>query len=263
MPKILTVDDSSTIRSIISKSLCELGFEIVHAEDGQQGLTMLAGVDLILLDVTMPVMDGPTMLEKLRGAGNTTPVIMLTSETKRSIMTGALKLGVEDYILKPFKADELVAKVLKALKLPMPRPTPVALAATAMSSATASPPAATSTDVLVIDDMEGVHKKLRSILPTTVTMKGCIDPREAVELCERGVFRAIVIDLVIPQVNSVTLMNQIRALQPHAVITALALRGANDVASEAKAQGFHDVMLKPFDAALVEEWRGRHLVGAA
>jgi two-component system, cell cycle response regulator len=258
MPKILTIDDSSTIRSIISKSLCELGFEIEQAEDGQQGLTKLAGVDLILLDVTMPVMDGPTMLEKLRGAGNKTPVIMLTSETKRSIMTGALKLGVEDYILKPFKAEELVAKVLKALKLPLPWPAPVAVVAVAPVAAVA-----TSADVLVIDDMEGVHKKLRSILPTTVTMKGCVDPREAVELCERGVFRAIVIDLVIPEVNSVALMNQIRVLQPHAVITALALRSANDIATEAKAQGFHDVMLKPFDAALVEEWRGRHFVGAA
>jgi two-component system cell cycle response regulator len=246
MPKILTVDDSSTIRTIINKSLSELGFEIEQAEDGEQGLTKLAGVDLILLDVTMPVMDGPTMLEKLRGAGNKTPVIMLTSETKRSIMTGALKLGVEDYILKPFKSEELQAKVLRALKLTAP-----VVAATP------------TTDVLVIDDMEGVHKKLRSILPQTVTMKGCVNPREAVQLCERGVFRAIVIDLVIPEVNSVALMNQIRALQPHAVITALALRSANDVETSAKAQGFHDVMLKPFDAALVEEWRGRHFVEAS
>jgi two-component system, cell cycle response regulator len=251
MPKILTVDDSSTIRSIINKSLSELGFAIEQAEDGEQGLAKLAGVDLILLDVTMPVMDGPTMLEKLRGAGNKTPVIMLTSETKRSIMTGALKLGVEDYILKPFKPEELKAKVLKLLKLP--------------AQVVVAPvvPSASSTDVLVIDDMEGVHKKLRSFLPESVTMKGCVNPREAVQLCERGLFRAIVIDLVIPQVNSVTLMNEIRALQPHAVITALALRSANDVETSAKAQGFHDVLLKPFDAALVAEWRGRHFSEAA
>jgi two-component system cell cycle response regulator len=257
MPKILTVDDSSTIRSIINKSLGELGFEIEQAEDGEQGLTKLAGVDLILLDVTMPVMDGPTMLEKLRGAGNKTPVIMLTSEAKRSIITSALKLGVEDYILKPFKSEELQAKVLKALKLTAP----VAVAAVATPATSPTPP--TSTDVLVIDDMEGVHKKLRSILPPTVTMKSCVNPREAVQLCEQGRFRAIVIDLVMPEVNSVTLMNQIRALQPHAVITALALRSANDVETSAKAQGFHDVMLKPFDAARVEEWRGRHFVEAS
>src|SRR3569833_2465354 len=95
MPHILTVDDSSTIRSIINKTLGDLGFLIEQAEDGEQGLAKLreVSVDLILLDVTMPVMDGPTMLEKLRASGNRTPVIMLTSESKRSIMTGAIKLG--------------------------------------------------------------------------------------------------------------------------------------------------------------------------
>src|SRR5262249_39205128 len=94
MPRILTIDDSSTIRSIITKQMSELGFEVDHAEDGQQGLAKLeeVTVDLILLDVTMPVMDGPTMLAALRERGDRTPVIMLTSESKRSIVAGAIKL---------------------------------------------------------------------------------------------------------------------------------------------------------------------------
>src|SRR4051812_33425235 len=119
MPRILTIDDSSTIRSIITKQMVDLGFEVDHAEDGQQGLAKLEeiSVDLILLDVTMPVMDGPTMLAALRERGDKTPVIMLTSESKRSIVSGAVKLGIEDYILKPFKPDELRGKVMKALKL--------------------------------------------------------------------------------------------------------------------------------------------------
>ena len=270
MPSILTVDDSSTIRSIISKTLGELGFEIEHAEDGQQGLAKLeeTTVDLILLDVTMPVMDGPTMLEKLRGSGNKTPVIMLTSESKCSIMSGVIKLGVEDYILKPFKPDELKAKVQKALKMDAAAPRATANAGdAAMAAAPMSPPAASASpsrqrqfiDVLVVDDMENVHKKLRSLLPETLTMKGCVSAREALQLCREGVFRVVVIDLVIPDVNSVALMNQMRVLQPHAVLTALALRSSNDVATEAKAQGFHDVLMKPFDAALVEEWRCTHL----
>ena len=119
MPRILTIDDSSTIRSIITKQMSELEFEVDQAEDGQQGLAKLEeiSVDLILLDVTMPVMDGPTMLAALRERGDRTPVIMLTSESKRSIVAGAIKLGIEDYILKPFKPDELRGKVMKALKL--------------------------------------------------------------------------------------------------------------------------------------------------
>ncbi len=270
MPSILTVDDSSTIRSIINKTLGELGFEIEQAEDGQQGLAKLEeiSVDLILLDVTMPVMDGPTMLEKLRGAGNKTPVIMLTSESKRSIMTGAIKLGVEDYILKPFKPDELKAKVLKVLKMDGAAPRNAADQQMASNAALAPAAAAPSPsngpaqrqfiDVLVVDDMENVHKKLRSLLPETLSLKGCVSAREALEMCQHGVFRVIIVDLVIPDVNSVALMNQLRVLQPHAVMTALALRSANDIATECKAQGFHDVMMKPFDAALVEDWRGKY-----
>jgi DNA-binding response OmpR family regulator len=265
--RILTVDDSSTIRTIIGKTLGELGFAIEQAEDGQQGLAMLATgpFDLILLDVTMPVMDGPTMLEKLRGAGDKTPVIMLTSESKRSIMVGAIKLGVSDYILKPFKGDELRSKVMKVLHLDetafarpeapviAPAPAPVAIAA----------PSGDTLDVLVIDDMENVHKKLRSLLPSAVSMKGCANAHDAVQACRDASYRVIVIDLVMPDVNSVTLMTQLRELQPQAVMTALALRSANDVAADAKTRGFDDCICKPFDAALVEQWRTKYFARAA
>ena len=69
MPAILTVDDSRAVRTIVGKQVKELGFEVLEAEDGIQGLEVLAqsSVDLVLLDVTMPNMDGPTMLQKMRG----------------------------------------------------------------------------------------------------------------------------------------------------------------------------------------------------
>ncbi|MCX5746750.1 MAG: response regulator [Proteobacteria bacterium] len=113
-------------------------------------------------------------------------------------------------------------------------------------------------DVLVVDDMENVHKKLRSLLPDTVTLNGCVSARDALQHCQERVFRVVLVDLVIPDVNSVALMNQLRVLQPHAVMVALALRTANDIAGECRSQGFHDVMLKPFDAAAVDEWRAKY-----
>lgn len=262
--RILTVDDSSTIRTIIGKTLGELGFAIEQAEDGGQALAKLATgpVDLILLDVTMPVMDGPTMLEKLRATGDKTPVIMLTSESKRSIMVGAIKLGVSDYILKPFKGDELRSKVLKALHLDE---TAVAKAAAVISAPApvAAPATGRTLDVLVIDDMENVHRKLRTLLPDAISMKGCANAIDAVQACRDASFRVIVIDLVIPDVNSVSLMTQLRELQPHAVMTALALRSANDAAADAKSRGFDDCICKPFDAALVDEWRTKYFTRAA
>lgn len=270
MPTILTVDDSSTIRTIINKTLGELGFAIEQAEDGEQGLAKLqeVSVELILLDVTMPVMDGPTMLEKLRATGDRTPVIMLTSESKRSIMTGAIKLGVEDYILKPFKPDELKAKVLKVLRMETPASPKtnqgdLQMAATLVASPASAPvvdaPAQRQRiDVLLVDDMENVHKKLRSLLPEAMTMKACTTARDALQLAQECDYRVIVIDLVIPDVNSQALMNQLRVFQPQAVMTALALRSASDVAAETKALGFADCIQKPFDQALVEDWRHRY-----
>ena len=256
MPRILTIDDSSTIRSIITKQMSDLGFEVEHAEDGAQGLTKLAAspVDLILLDVTMPVMDGPTMLAALRERGDQTPVIMLTSESKRSIVSGAVKLGIEDYILKPFKPDELRGKVMKALKVDSKG------AASAMTATpTPAPDNRPLSDVLLIDDMENVHKKLRSFLPAHISMQACVGAKDAQQMCNERLFRVIVIDLVIPEVNSVTLMTQLRALQPQAAMVGLALRSAGQVAADVKAQGFNDVMYKPFEAAAVDDFLAKQL----
>jgi DNA-binding response OmpR family regulator len=267
MPRILTVDDSNTIRTIITKQMSELGFDIEQAEDGEQGLAKLEeiSVDLILLDVTMPVMDGPTMLAQLRERGNKTPVIMLTSESKRAIVSGALKLGIEDYILKPFKPDELRAKVLKALKAEGgAASTPIAPDVPAIKPAPATAPASAAaagrqfTDVLIVDDMDNVHKKLRQLLPAHVSMTGCVSAREAIQHCQERVFRVILVDTVIPDVNSVALMNQLRVLQPHAVMVALALRTANDATAEAKAQGFQDALCKPFDPEALDDFLSKH-----
>lgn len=268
MPRILTIDDSSTIRSIITKQMTDLGFEVDQAEDGKLGLAKLEEieVDLILLDVTMPVMDGPTMLAALRETGNRTPVIMLTSESKRSIVAGAVKLGIEDYILKPFKPDELRGKVMKALRLDGAGAGGGAGAIASNPSLAAAPAAAAGPsgsasrqfiDILVVDDMENVHKKLRSLLPAHVSMNGSVSARDALQHCQERVYRVVVVDLVIPDVNSVALMNQLRALQPHAVMVALALRSAGD-AGDVKGQGFNDVVYKPFEAAAVDDFLSKH-----
>jgi two-component system, cell cycle response regulator len=260
MPRILTIDDSSTIRSIITKQMSDLGFEVDHAENGQHGLSKLeaGAVDLILLDVTMPVMDGPAMLAALRERGDRTPVIMLTSESKRTIVAGAIKLGIEDYILKPFKPDELRGKVMKALRLE-------SIQAPSRASSAAVSPAAASTanrapaDILVVDDMENVHKKLRGLLPAHVSMTGCATARDAMRACQDHNFRIIVIDLVIPDVDSAALMSQLRALQPQAVMVALALRSASDGIGDVKSQGFKDLIFKPFEAAAVDDFLSRHM----
>lgn len=113
--KILTVDDSRTIRMIIKKAFQEYQCELFEAENGRDGLALASEVnpDLIILDITMPVMTGIEMLGKLNeiDALKNTPVIMLTAEGGRDNVMSIVKMGVKDYIVKPFKGPQLLERV--------------------------------------------------------------------------------------------------------------------------------------------------------
>ncbi len=119
--KILSVDDSRTIRLIVGRSFKPYECEMVEACNGEEGLAAAAREkpDLIILDVTMPVMDGVTMLTKLKAdeALKAIPVIMLTAESGRENVLQIAKLGVRDYLVKPFKEDQLIEKAGRVVSL--------------------------------------------------------------------------------------------------------------------------------------------------
>ena len=276
MKRILTVDDSRAIRLIVAKQIRELGFEVVEAEDGEQGLVKLGegNFDVVILDVTMPVLDGPGMLAKMRERGDKTPVLMLTSESKRSIIVTLMKLGIEDYILKPFKGEELKAKMLKSLKmteseLGVAAPGDTASAANAPAGAepTARPSAPGSVktqgpggmDVLLVDDMENVEKRLRTFLPAQVTLGSARTSQEAIALCRERSHRVVLVDCDIPGVDSAALMQQMRLLQPHAIFVLLALRSASKAFDDSRNAGFDGVLHKPFDPEEMDEFLLQHL----
>ena len=119
--KILTVDDSKTIRMIIKKTLKPFNCTLFEAENGVEGLAVAAKEkpDLIILDITMPIMNGMEMLEKLKmeQALSAIPVIMLTAESGKENVTKMVLMGVKDYMVKPFKGDQLIQRVQKIIKL--------------------------------------------------------------------------------------------------------------------------------------------------
>ncbi len=121
MPKILTIDDSKTIRMIVIRTLKKHGCTIYEAANGEEGLLVAAREmpDLILLDITMPVMDGVTMLKTLRENATLKgiPVIMLTAESGRENIAHIAALGVEDYLVKPFHEEQLMEKISRILPL--------------------------------------------------------------------------------------------------------------------------------------------------
>jgi len=119
--RILSVDDSRTIRLIVTRSLKPYDCEISEASNGEEGLAAAASLkpDLILLDISMPVMDGVTMLTRLKEdeALKMIPVIMLTAEAGRDNVLQIAKLGVRDYLVKPFKDQQLIEKVGRVVTL--------------------------------------------------------------------------------------------------------------------------------------------------
>ena len=123
--KVLTVDDSKTIRMIVKKAFKQYDCEMFEGENGVEGLATAAKEKpgLIVLDITMPVMNGIEMLEKLKNEPELKdiPVIMLTAESGKDNVMQIVKMGVQDYMVKPFKGEELIARVEKIMKL-VPKP---------------------------------------------------------------------------------------------------------------------------------------------
>lgn len=118
--KILLVDDSRTIRNIQKNVLAQLGHtdtDIVEAADGVEALKALASdrPDLVLIDWNMPNMDGLTLVQKIREKDKGLPLIMVTTEAEKSRVLEAIKAGVNNYVVKPFTAEALSAKIEQTL----------------------------------------------------------------------------------------------------------------------------------------------------
>ncbi len=111
MKKILIVDDSSTMRRIIMRSLRQAGLTIetiLEAEDGAQGLAALkanADIELVFSDVNMPTMNGLDFVRGIRASASKVPVVMISSEGSEKFIQEALSLGANGYLTKPFTPE--------------------------------------------------------------------------------------------------------------------------------------------------------------
>ncbi len=116
---VLNVDDSSTVRKMVSMSLSSAGFEVTEAVDGQDGLNKAKAktFDVILTDQNMPHMDGLTLAKSLRALPQykTTPIIMLTTESDESKKSEGRAAGVNAWLVKPFDPQVLVGALKKLL----------------------------------------------------------------------------------------------------------------------------------------------------
>ncbi len=116
---ILAVDDSASIRQMVSFTLKGAGYTVVEAVDGQDGLTKAKATpcNLILTDQNMPKMDGITLIKTLRGLPQykTTPILVLTTETSDAMKTAGRAAGATGWLVKPFDPQKLLEVVKKVL----------------------------------------------------------------------------------------------------------------------------------------------------
>ncbi|URI05893.1 response regulator [Aquincola tertiaricarbonis] len=118
MAQILVVDDSSTMREIVSSFLTHNGFDVAVANDGRAGLQLLqedTDIKLVVSDINMPNMDGLTMADKIRTElGNTSVrIVMLTTEDNASMRARGKEIGITGWIVKPFRGEAVLGPFRK------------------------------------------------------------------------------------------------------------------------------------------------------
>lgn len=253
--KILTVDDSKTVRIIVKKAFKGYDCEILEAANGVEGLAVAAkdGPDLILLDITMPVMDGVEMLTKLKSDPITKgiPVIMLTAEGGREHVLKIAKIGVRDYIVKPFKEDVLVEKAQRIIDLK-----PISEANQKVK--TVFDPA----DLLVVEDKPAIVQQIQEGLKHTPwKVHGVSTAGEAVDFCSRTQPDLVMVSLSLPEEGAFTLFRMLKTNQKTKFTPLFALVVKTAVAEQQQAQqlGFNAIVTKPIDFVELEARISRSL----
>lgn len=119
MTKILVVDDSNSIRDMVSFTLKSAGYETVEAKDGQDGLNKAKAsrFDLVISDVNMPIMDGITLCQELRNLPSFkfTPILMLTTESSGDMKQRGKAAGATGWLVKPFNPEKLIATIKRVV----------------------------------------------------------------------------------------------------------------------------------------------------
>ncbi len=279
-PKILNVDDSKTVRTSLARLFARFYCEWREAANGEEGLAAALSEtpDLILSDLNMPVMDGITMIRKMREhpALKRTPVIMLSTESGQQHIAAAARLGVRDYVIKPFQEEELLAKVGRIIAL-VPQ---AAVTSTSKRDSTAteehadraasshSPPnsagapagAASGVSleqsaILVVDDSRTMRLALISALNELGlrNITEAANGRQALELVQARPFDLMLLDIEMPEMSGTEVLNALKANPDLSGLPVIVISGAGQMENAVKCieLGAEDFLPKPFNPTLL------------
>ena len=116
--RILVVEDDGAVRRAVERALTFEGYDVTTARDGAEALTVVLNeqLDAIVLDVMMPIVDGLEACRRIRARGDTTPILILTARTEVTDRVAGLDAGADDYLVKPFALEELLARLRALLR---------------------------------------------------------------------------------------------------------------------------------------------------
>ncbi len=244
MPKkLLTIDDSKTIRMIVARAFKLFDLQILEAANGQEGLDVAAREkpDLIILDITMPIMDGYETLTKLKESADlkNIPVIMLTAEAGKENVLRIAKLGVRDYLVKPFKEDLVIERVSRVISLP-----PKAVDPSRKKQYTEA------LKILVVDDKPAIVDQIKSALgATSWKIEGQAQPKAATDFFNTRLPDAVLISLSLPDGAAFALFDALRpgAQARQVPILGISVKTALPEQERALHLGFAGIITKPID----------------
>jgi len=247
--KVLTIDASKTLRLIVARHLKPFGVEVIEAENGQIGLTKAQAEipDLILLEYNLRILDGFHTLVELKTdpALKPIPVMMLTTETVKETVFKLIKLGLKDYIAKPFTRELLLQKVNGVLGLYEGDTPP-----SESELKPAEEPWSGKPMVLAVDDKENVLKMLKEYLGEAYDVRTADSGKMALKFISNGHFDWLLLDLDLPDMNSAKIFYiYMEARKPPGRdrnVIAMALRTNRNEVADAKTRGMHNFLFKPF-----------------
>jgi two-component system cell cycle response regulator len=243
--KILTVDDDKVTRLVVSTAFRPFACKVVEAADGVEGLAVAdrEHPDLIVLDNDMPVMDGAQMLTRLKANPRlrTIPVLMLTADSRRDSVVRILKLGVRDFLVKPFTREQIVQRVSRILDLK-----------TRHASAPRPKRSDEPLEILVVDDKPAIIELIQKALAATPwQVRGVTQSDQAVEACNRALPDLILVSLSLPDGSGFSLFQTLRATTrtKGVPVLALSVKAATQEQELAQLLGFNGLVTKPIEPA--------------
>jgi two-component system, cell cycle response regulator len=250
--KVLTIDDSKTLRMIIGKHLSPFGVQMMQAENGEEGIARARESipDVILLDYNMPVMDGYHTLIELKADPDLKeiPVIMLTTETVQETVIKLVKLGLKDYIAKPFTRDVLLKKLNPLLNLYVGDEVPAEKAL--MNAAASAGGNSDKPTILAVDDKSNIIELLKEYVGDRCFMITADSGASAIKAIEQKKYDYLILDLSLPDVNAFEVLKTYLQRKQNGAnvkkVIAMTLRTAQEDIERVMAMGVSVILHKPF-----------------